>query len=52
MKEMEYTLDNTNFENLSMEDLENIDGGLAFTAGALVALGCFGVGTVAGLIWG
>lgn len=41
------------FNELNLNELETIDGGvISFTAGALLALGCFAIGTAAGLIWG
>ena len=41
------------FQALEIEELENIDGGaISLTAGALLGIGAFAIGTVAGLIWG
>lgn len=38
---------------LNNEELAAVDGGVvSFTVGALVGIGLFGAGTVAGLIWG
>lgn len=40
------------FVELSAYECDEVNGGLAFTTGAIIGLCCLGGGFVVGLIWG
>lgn len=43
---------NNGFQSLTVEEMENIDGGLGFLAGCAIIAGSFAVGYAVGWIFG